>query len=352
MSGTSIDGIDGAVLKTDGTAVQSFGIARTYPYPDDFRGRLRGLLGRKPKPEDAPIVSDLTLRHAEAVAKLLAANGLAASGVDLIGFHGQTVLHLPEDGLTYQVGDGALLAARTGIQVIDDFRSADVAAGGQGAPLAPLFHQALARDMKKPVAVLNIGGVANVTYLGPGGDRDVMAFDTGPGNALIDDWINTRTGRAFDADGGLAANGRVDEAALRLLLGHDYFARRPPKSLDRNDFDPAPVAKLSAADGTATLTAFTAHAVGRAVKLLPRRPLRWLVAGGGRHNRVLMRELQKILGVPVDAAEAAGWKGDDLEAQAFAFLAVRSFYAMPISLPTTTGVPQPMTGGRLHKPRA
>ncbi|MSO92881.1 MAG: anhydro-N-acetylmuramic acid kinase [Rhodospirillales bacterium] len=353
MSGTSLDGIDAAIVKTDGVAIQAFGLARTYPYPDDFRRRLRDLLGRETKPDDQAVVVDLTLKHADAVISLLADNALAPSAVDVIGFHGQTVLHQPERGITRQVGDAALLASRTGIRVVADFRSRDVAAGGQGAPLVPLFHQALARDIQKPLAVLNLGGVGNVTYLGPGepGDQsNVIAFDTGPGNALIDDWIVKKTGRAYDADGGLAASGRVDEEALRRLLDHDYFARRPPKSLDRNDFNPAPVAKLSAADGAATLTAFSARSVGRAVKFLPRPPRRWLVAGGGRHNRALMRELQKVLGVPVDAVESAGWRGDDLEAQAFAFLAVRSLYALPISLPTTTGVPRPMTGGTLHKP--
>ena len=357
MSGTSLDGIDAAILTTDGERVRSFGPAATYPYPEDFRGRLRGLLGRDPKNDASAsaVISDLTLRHAEAVERLLKQNALRPSAIDVIGFHGQTVLHQPERGITRQIGDGALLAERTGIRVIDDFRSRDMAAGGQGAPLAPLFHAALARDLERPIAVLNVGGVANVTYLGPGpngSDGDVLAFDTGPGNALIDDWVREKTGEPFDSDGRLALAGRVDEQALNRLLGNAYFGRRPPKSLDRDAFDPAPVARLSGADGAATLTAFTAGAVGRALQVFPERPRLWLVAGGGRRNHALMRALRDTLGVPVEAVESVGWRGDDLEAQAFAFLAVRSLYGLPLSLPSTTGVPRPTTGGTLHTPSA
>jgi anhydro-N-acetylmuramic acid kinase len=352
MSGTSLDGIDAAVVETDGERVLGFGPAATYPYDDGFRERLRLLLGSDPDAGD-PTVGELTRRHAEAVKRLLADHGLERSAIGVIGFHGHTVLHDPARGITRQVGDGAGLAWATGIPVVADFRSDDVAAGGQGAPLAPLFHRALAEPLAKPLAVLNVGGVANVTYLGPrpkDGEGAILAFDTGPGNALIDDWTLRTRGRPFDADGRLARAGRVDEALLALLLRHPYFERPPPKSLDRGQFDAGAAAGLSAEDGAATLTAFTAAAVAKAARFLPEPPRRWLVSGGGRRNGALMQALARALSAPVEPVEACGWRGDSLEAEAFAFLAVRSLGGLPLSLPSTTGVPRPTSGGTLHRP--
>jgi anhydro-N-acetylmuramic acid kinase len=344
MSGTSLDGIDAALVRTDGHARVEPGPFLTVPYDPEFRAALRGCLGgRGPVAE---VERALTRHHADAVARLLATAGLGAGDVDLLGFHGHTILHQPERRRTWQIGDGALLAAETGIAVVYDFRSADVAAGGQGAPLVPLFHQALAAGLDRPLAVLNIGGVANVTWLGR--DGAVLAFDTGPGNALIDDWVLRHTGSTFDAGGALAARGRADAAVLARLLAAPYFAAPAPKSLDRDDFDPAPVEGLSAADGAATLAAFTAGAVVRARDLLPEQPVRWLVTGGGRHNLYLMGLLAAGLGVPVEAVETQGWNGDALEAQAFGYLAVRSRLGLPLSLPGTTGVPRPLSGGRYH----
>ena len=249
-----------------------------------------------------------------------------------------------------------MLAQETGIAVVSDFRRKDVAAGGEGAPLAPIYHGALVRDLKTPVAVLNIGGVANVTWIGDRGaaaPRRLVAFDTGPGNALIDDWVRQTTGRPFDRDGRLAAAGRVDEDVLSTLLAEPYFARPPPKSLDRDEFVwRDAVGSLSVADGAATLTAFTARAVVRARAHLPLAPRRWLVSGGGRHNGVLMATLQDALAQQVDPVDRVGWLGDALEAQAFGFLAVRSLYGLPLSFPATTGVPRPLTGGVLHRPRS
>jgi anhydro-N-acetylmuramic acid kinase len=266
--------------------------------------------------------------------------------VHCIGFHGHTILHRPETGRTWQIGDSALLARETGIDVVGDLRQADVAAGGQGAPLAPAYHGALAVPLEKPLAVVNIGGVANVTWIGR--DGALLAFDTGPGNALIDDWVRRHTGAAADFDGRLAKNGSVDETVLAALLKHDYFNRPPPKSLDRDDFDAAPVAALSPADGAATLTAFTAAAVAQAKAVFPEPVVRWLICGGGRHNPALMAALAGRLGAPVAPIEQAGRDGDALEAQAFGYLAVRSLRGLPLSWPTTTGVPAPAPGGQLY----
>lgn len=348
MSGTSLDGIDAAVVRTDGLDRVETGAFLTIPYDPAFRARLRACLGGHGPV--AEVERDLTDAHAEAVRRLLDAAGLSPTAVDVIGFHGHTILHAPEQRRTWQIGDGARLAAQTGIAVVNDFRSADVAAGGQGAPLVPLFHRALATALERPLAVLNIGGVANVTWLGDNGAEDgaVLAFDTGPGNALVDDWVLAHTGQGFDAGGALAATGTADGAALSALLAHPYFDRPAPKSLDRDAFDPAPAAGLGTANGAATLTAFTAHTVARAVALLPAAPVRWLVTGGGRHNRTLMTMLTAALEVAVEPVEAVGWNGDALEAQAFGYLAVRSRHGLPLSLPGTTGVPIPTTGGRLH----
>ncbi len=277
---------------------------------------------------------------------------MASGAVAVLGFHGHTILHQPEAGRTRQIGDGALLAAETGIDVVCDFRARDVAGGGQGAPLAPLYHAALAAELAKPLAVLNLGGVANLTWIGAGADESegaVRAFDTGPGNALIDDWAARHSGRPLDLDGALARAGRTDEAALASLLEDPYFARPPPKSLDRDAFDPGPVAGLSPADGAATLTAFSAAAVARALDHLPVPPRRWLVTGGGRHNPALMAALAERLEAPVAPVEAVGWDGDALEAQAFAYLALRSLEGLALSLPGTTGVARPMPGGVVHR---
>jgi anhydro-N-acetylmuramic acid kinase len=309
-----------------------------------LRERLRGVLGGT-----GPVASverALTEAHAEAVRTLLARHGPGA--VDLIGFHGHTILHRPRAGRTWQIGDGALLAALTGIDVVADFRSADVAAGGEGAPFAPLYHRARAAGLARPIAVLNLGGVGNVTWIGAGED-EIVAFDTGPGNAMIDDWMRLHTGRAVDADGALARSGGIDESAVARFLADPYFPRRPPKSLDRDDFARHRPIGLAPADGAATLTAMTAAAVAVAARHFPAPVRRWLVTGGGRHNATLMALLAARLDAPVAPVEQAGWDGDALEAEAFAYLAVRSLEGLPLSLPSTTGVRAPMPGGRLHR---
>lgn len=346
MSGTSLDGIDAALIETDGEAVSAFGPAATFPYPAAFRARLAALLGRNSGYRE--VEAELTRRHAEAVRRLLAGLPPGHPPPILIGFHGHTLDHRPGEGATLQIGDGKALAGSLGIPVIDDFRSADVAAGGQGAPLAPLYHAALLADVEGPVAVLNLGGMANLTWIARGAPP--VAFDTGPGNALLDQWAERHTGLPYDEDGALAATGCVAEAAVARYLADPWFDRPPPKSVDRLDFTLDGAAGLSPADGAASLVEVTAAAVERALAHLPARPGRWFVTGGGRRNPVMMDRLSARLDAPCDPVEALGWQGDALEAQAFAFLAMRSLRGLPVSLPTTTGAAAPMTGGRLHRP--
>jgi len=349
MSGTSLDGVDAAVLVTDGVAVERLGPALTVPYDAELRERLRAVLGGIGAIQ--AVERAVTLFHVAVVRQLLADNGLSAAEIDVVGFHGHTILHRPAERRTWQIGDGALLARQLRIPVVCDFRSADVAAGGQGAPLVPVFHRALATGIERPLAVLNLGGVGNVTWIGE--DDQLLAFDTGPGNALIDDWAMAHVGRPVDVGGKLAHLGKADFAALAKFERHDYFRQVPPKSLDRDDFrDFAArlVAGKAAADGAATLTAFTARAAGLARVHFPQPVTRWLVCGGGRHNPAIMAALKSELNVPVDPVETVGWDGDALEAQAFAYLAVRSLRGLPLTFPETTGGPAPSPGGRLFRP--
>jgi anhydro-N-acetylmuramic acid kinase len=350
MSGTSLDGVDAALIRTDGVStVESLG-AVTVPYDEDLRSNIRDAIRRAEwLPNIDPLTSALTRVHANAVATLLASVGVPLNSVHVIGFHGQTILHRPESGMTWQIGDGAMLADLTGVDVVSDFRSADVESGGEGAPLAPIFHAAIAAKLEKPVAILNIGGVANVTWIDADGAMSLLAFDTGPGNAMIDDWMLTHMGTPMDDGGALAARGRVHDDILAELLQNDYFDRSPPKSLDRNDFSAKPVAGLSPSDGAATLSAFTAAAVARALDHFPTAPVRWLVCGGGRRNATLMSMLATRVQAPIEPIEAIGWDGDSLEAQAFGYLAVRHLRGLPISFPTTTGVSAPMSGGSLDE---
>jgi anhydro-N-acetylmuramic acid kinase len=361
MSGTSQDGVDVALLDTDGDTVARFGATAYRTYSKAERTLLRrataaaeNLTERGARPElvaqAEALVNDA---HAEAVQSFLTTNDLQPDDVAAVGFHGQTLLHRPEHGLTIQIGDGNSLARMLGIPVVYDFRAADVAAGGQGAPLAPIFHRALVRQSGRaePIAVLNLGGVANVTFI----DGDVLiACDTGPGNALLDDFLRLQTGSLLDTDGRRAAAGRVDEAIIARLLSHPFFALPPPKSLDRNDFRGWAgdvLDGIGVENGAATLTALTAAAVARIVTHLPRPPKTWIVAGGGARNPTLMRMLaERLAPARLESAHAVGWSVDSLEAQAFAYLAVRSLRGLPISFPGTTGAPGPLTGGVLARP--
>jgi anhydro-N-acetylmuramic acid kinase len=238
--------------------------------------------------------------------------------------------------------------AATGIATVADFRSADVAAGGQGAPLIPVYHAALTASLPRPVAVLNLGGVANITWIGA--DGALVAFDTGPANGLIDSWVEAETGARFDEGGALAASGRVNDAVLTAMIDHPFFAQPAPKSLDRNDFTIQPARGLASADGAATLTAFTAATIAEALTLLPERPTRLLVAGGGRHNRTMLAMIAERTGLTPQPVDALGWNGDAMEAEGFAYMAVRTLKGLPISFPGTTGAPQPLTGGVIHRP--
>lgn len=341
-----MDGVDVALIETDGENLVHTLATAEVGYGDAFRARLRATLGEKG--DVGEVERGLTLIHVEAVKSLLDAENVRADDIDLIGFHGQTILHQPEIGLTRQIGDGALLARECGIPVVNDFRSNDMAAGGEGAPFAPAYHRALASGLAMPVAVLNIGGVGNVTWIGEDDDA-FLAFDTGPGNALVDDWVLKHTGATMDEGGKIAASGRVDQDRLNQLMQHPYFAKQPPKSLDRDDFAErtGPIVDgLPIADGAALLTAFTAASIAKSAEYFPAPVKSWIVTGGGRLNPTLLAELRARTGdALVQTAEDVGWNGSSLEAEAFAYLAVRSRLGLPLSYPGTTGVPSPTTGG-------
>lgn len=361
MSGTSLDGVDIALVDTDGERLSALGPTGYRPYTQAQRALLRDALAAATTLSDrngrpgvlAEAERLVTEAHAETVAAFLTEHGLAAADIGVIGFHGQTVLHRPAQRLTVQIGDGRALAARLAIPVAYDFRAADVAAGGEGAPLVAIFHQALATmiDRPRPLVVVNIGGIANVTYLADGAPP--LACDTGPGNALIDDFLHAHGGPPFDAGGMIAAQGQVNEAFVARVLAQPFFAARPPKSLDRNDFALASIAlpELTLADGAATLAALTARAIAGIIPHLPRTPACWIVAGGGARNRTILRMLaDAVAPAQVETADAIGWSADALEAQAFAYLAVRTLRGLPITFPTTTGVARPMTGGIVARP--
>ena len=359
MSGTSLDGVDVALIETDGRRVKAFGPSGYRPYSDSERGLLMQALTEAvhlPRRDARPgILRDaeraVTIAHAEAVASFTAQNHISREDVDIVGFHGQTVLHRPAQKLTVQIGDANALAKAIHIPVMHDFRAADVEAGGQGAPFVPVYHRALAQslDREGPIAVVNIGGVSNITYID--GADTLIACDTGPGNALLDDFMFRMTNQRFDCEGRVAAQGKADEAWVISALKHPFFALPPPKSLDRNDFAGLVLREMSPPDGAATLTAFTAAAIARIVPLLPKPPRSWIVAGGGARNLTMLRMLRdRVAPATVEAADTLGWSADSIEAQAFGFLAARGLKGLPLSYPATTGVPIPMTGGVIARP--
>jgi anhydro-N-acetylmuramic acid kinase len=359
MSGTSLDGVDVALIETDGERVKAFGPSGYRPYTDHERGLLRQALSEAihlPQRDARPGIlreaeRAVTIAHAEAVTAFIEQNRISREDVDIVGFHGQTVLHRPAQKMTVQIGDAAALAKAIHIPVMHDFRAADVAAGGQGAPFVPVYHRALAQSLERegPVVVVNIGGVSNITYID--GADTLIACDTGPGNALLDDFMSRMTGQRFDGEGRMAAQGDADEAWIARGLEHPFFALPPPKSLDRNDFAALVLRDMPPADGAATLTGFTAAAIARIVPLLPKQPTSWIVAGGGARNLTMMRMLRERLApATVEAAQSLGWSGDAIEAQAFGFLAARGLKGLPLSYPATTGVPIPMTGGVIVRP--
>jgi anhydro-N-acetylmuramic acid kinase len=347
ISGTSMDGIDVALIRSDGRTRVEAGPGATFSYPETVARALRAAAASASEAEKPQVELErqVTDAHVAAVKAFLEKFSVPRESVSLAGLHGQTILHRPHAGLTRQLCDGARAAAALKIDVVCDFRSADVAAGGEGAPLAPVYHAAITAGLERPLMVLNWGGVGNVTWLGSEGE--IVSFDTGPANAMLDDFLIRRRGVAFDAGGALAASGRVVAFALDTMMRDPYFDRRPPKSLDRNHFNAlaSAVEGLSDADGAATLGAFTVEATAGALRQIPGAPARWLVSGGGRRNMFLMRLLAKRLGVAVEPIDVIGFDGDVLEAQCFAYLALRSRQGLPLSFPTTTGVPAPRTGG-------
>jgi len=356
MSGTSLDGIDAALIETDGEGFVQPVAFRSEPYSEHARAELRhaaAIARQYERPRRGSSIVDaekmLTQRHIEVVEGLLASADVPASKVDVVGFHGQTLAHRPERGWTWQIGDADAMARALGIAVVSDFRGADVAAGGQGAPLLPVYHRALTAGLERPLAVLNLGGVGNITWIGESAD-DLIAFDTGPGNGLIDDWVMAETGRRYDEGGALAAEGSIDEKVLAAMLDNPWFDALPPKSLDRADFTMHPAKGLSAADGATTLTAFTAATVALALDHLPSSPRRLIVAGGGRHNATLMAMIADACDLRTEPIEAHGHNGDATEAEGFGYMAVRALRRLPISFPGTTGVRAPNPGGVLTRP--
>jgi anhydro-N-acetylmuramic acid kinase len=359
MSGTSLDGIDVALIETDGERVAAFGPTGYRPYTDFERGLLREALAeavslsrRDARPG---VIGEaeraVTLAHAEAVAAFIAQNRIVWEDIDIVGFHGQTVLHRPAQRLTVQIGDAMTLAKAIRVPVMHDFRAADVAAGGQGAPFVPAYHRALAQSLscEGPICVVNIGGVSNITYID--GADTLIACDTGPGNALLDDFMLRVTGQPFDRDGRLAAEGCPDADWIARALKHPFFTLPPPKSLDRNDFASLVLHDMMPTDGAATLTAFTAAAIARIIPLLPKVPEKWIVAGGGARNPMMLEMLrERVAPATVEPADAFGWSIDAMEAQAFGYLAARGLKGLPLSYPATTGVPVPMTGGVIVRP--
>ncbi|MEP1765100.1 MAG: anhydro-N-acetylmuramic acid kinase [Sulfitobacter sp.] len=351
MSGTSLDGVDVAVLRTDGHDIVAFGRSSYRNYTADERAAIAAGFGQWSGEAVETAAAVVEAAHLEALR--------GYKDVDLIGFHGQTLAHAPRLQGTLQVGNGAMLADELRVPVVWDFRTADVEMGGEGAPLAPFFHHACARYIGAdgPVAFLNLGGVGNLTWVDPRVAEPQMqgallAFDTGPANAPVNDLMQERLGKPYDKDGLVARGGTVEMGALELFLAEPYFARMPPKSLDRNDFEEmvALVRELSDADAAATLTAMCAAGVAEAMQHCPSAPSQVLVTGGGRRNPVLMQMLEVSLDCPVTAIEEVGLDGDMLEAQAFAYLAVRVARGMPTSCAGTTGVRAAVGGGTVSLP--
>lgn len=365
MSGTSMDGIDVAMLRTDGKNRVERCRAMSIAYEPAFRRRLAAALqtasriaARNERPGDlASLEAEITERHAEAVRAFLARENMDPGAILVVGFHGQTVLHRPADGLTVQLGDGQRLADAIAIPVIFDMRANDIAQGGQGAPLVPAYHAALARSLPGkfanmlPVMFVNIGGISNVTWIGRAGPP--VAFDCGPGNTLIDQWVEAEGGIPFDQGGRIGSEGAVMRTVIEAYLANPFFELRGPKSLDRNDFTLEYVEGAELADGARTLAAVTAEAIYRAADNVPARPVLWIVSGGGRKNINIVNDLKRLAesdSATVLLAEDVALSGDFMEAEAWAYLAVRALEGQPLTYPSTTGCRNPVTGGVLATP--
>ncbi len=362
MSGMSLDGIDAALIRTDGVQILEFGPTLFRPFDPMLKQGLISILGAMPdEARIAPIVYDYTQANIDVVHSLLAASGFRSGDIAAIGFHGQALWHKSRRvhgvGGTCQVGDAAWLARATGIHVVHQFRLADIEAGGEGAPLVPIYHQALMEQRIEPVMCINIGGIANVTWVGStfleDGSRQMIAFDVGPGNTLIDQWVMKWQSLPCDRGGELALKGQVDPESLEILIAQSHFDQPPPKSWDRLNFSMDPVSHLSLEDGAATLTQLTVEGIVSAANFVPVTPPTWILMGGGRHNLAIVKALQEGLiaragaQVEVQTAEQMGLRGDFIEAEAFAYLAMRHLNGLPFSFPSTTGVKTPTCGGQI-----
>ena len=360
MSGTSLDGIDAALIKSDGVNVMHYGIPLSRPYDRHEHGILKITLSEarcEGQPtnkntninETSKMITDL---HIEVVKTLLRQNDLSPIDIDVIGFHGQTLLHNPGEGWSWQIGDGNQLSKELGIQVVSDFRKYDVSNGGQGAPLVPVYHKAVfsGRGVKYPIGLINFGGVANVTWIGSDKTDDLIAFDTGPANALLDDWVRRNTDYIYDKDGIFSQHGTIHQGLIEKWINNDYFKQPPPKSLDRDYFNVDEVNSLSLEDGAATLAGFSVACLKEAINIYPKKVNNWYVSGGGAHNPTIMTMLNEVLGENVKTLNTIGLDGDYIEAEAFGYMAVRRLYDLPITFPGTTGISSPSTGGVISKP--
>lgn len=349
ISGTSMDGVDIALLETYGITVQKFGPSMTVSYSDQLRQHLQQLVAhhQHEMQDHLLLEKQVTEFHAAVVEQFMNQYHLATENIDVIGFHGQTIIHRPDEYITWQLGNGGLLANSTGIDVVCDFRRSDMSRGGQGAPLLPVYHQALFHDQPSPTVIVNIGGVSNVTYLGE--QESLLAFDTGPGNAFIDDLVLKHTGKPYDAGGLIAQSGHIHHERIEQALQQPYYDQQPPKSLDRYSFSVDQLVKdLSFEDAVATLTYYTAKTIAESNRFFDQEPQQWIIAGGGRHNKTIMSLLNELVSGSVVPIDQFNIDGDCLEAQGFAFMAVRSLQGLPISFPGTTGVQSPLTGGAFY----
>ena len=351
LSGSAIDGVDITFIKTDGVDVFETGHTITVPYEDELRQKIRSVLGLKPDtPENQNLLNEvekeLTQFWAEAVKDYIATYDVE---VDVIGLDGHTVCNEPKNHFIYQLGDGELLSKLTGIKVVYNFHSADIAAGGQGAPLGVTFYNAITMQKEKPLAVVDISGISSISWIGSYGE--MVSFHSGPGNAAIDEWVMKHAGMHMDYNGKLAITGVVNEQIVSALMKHKYFAKYPPKSTHREEFKEKleHLEGLSLEDGAATATAFVAESIAYSLLLyVPEIPKKIMVCGGGAKNPTLMRFLrQRLPDVEVCTAEDWGQNSIAVGVQTIAFLAVRRLYYLPISFPTTTGVYEPMIGGKL-----
>ncbi len=350
MSGTSLDGVDGALIRTDGKE-QVERIASVYfPYEESFREEMMALAkGDIPLSSLLRLEQKLTLYHAQAVKALMVdENAKNAGKPDVVGFHGQTIRHMPDEGLTWQIGNPSLLAAKTDMAVVSDFRRRDMAVGGQGAPLAPLYHKAILANQKLPAVVLNLGGVSNITYISQSGG--IIAGDIGPGCSLLDQWAQKHTNKPYDEGGKLAFAGKADVKWVNAALQQDEFFKKPfPKSADRYQFDGLLPTNMSAADGAASLCLLTVQSIVESIQGVNKTekalPTLWLT-GGGAQNPAIVAAFKEAFNT-VKFVDELGASADMLEAECFAWLAVRRLLGLPTSIPETTGAACPTVGGVL-----